>query len=497
MSQTQFSEQQVAASMLHAPVALERILTGIPQLDSILHGGIPRYSLVFVAGLPGTGKSILAQQIAFANARAGNTCLYLSTFAEPAIKLLRYLQGFTFFDPALFGQRIMYGDLGSAMQTDGPAGVLRQLDDLLRAHRPSIVVIDSFKALRDRIAEPLAFRQFTLDLAIRLTAWEATALLVGEYAETDLREEAEFAIADGIIYLYGTEEAERQKRFLRVLKLRGTPLFGGEHFFDIDQTGISVYPRMTPQVAGEYALPVARTGSLVAGLNSMLGGGIYAGSTALIAGASGTGKSLIALSFLVERARQGEPGLLVSFEESPNQIIRNVEPFGWDLGDLIARGLVEIFHVSPSELNIDRHAFHIQSRAEQIGARMVVVDSITAFEAAVPSMSKYQSYLWAITDYCKRTGITCLLTTELADSVHPLQVSRRQVSFITDSIILLRYLEANGEIKRTVAVLKMRGSDHEKTVRELQIAPAQITVGARIGPVQPLAADRIVNEIEG
>ncbi len=467
------------------PEALERIITGIPQLDTILHGGIPYYSVVFIAGLPGTGKSILSQQIAFANARRGGTCLYLSTIAEPTIKLLRYLQQFSFFDMALFGQRVIYSELSStmqkvAMQKDGTNGLLQQLDHLVRTHRPNIVVIDSFKGLRDLIPDPFAFRQFTLDLAIHLSSWEITSLLVGEYTETDLQQDAEFAIADGIIYLYGTEEAAHQNRFLRVMKMRGSKTFGGEHFFDINHTGINVYPRMSPDIVGEYMLSSDRAGSVVEGLNAMLGGGLFTGSTNLIAGASGTGKSLMALSFLVEASRQGKPALLVSFEESANQIIRNARFFEWDLEGLIRQGLVDIFHVSPSELNIDRHAFDILSRAEQIGAQMMVLDSITALELSVPNWSKYQSYLWAITDYCKRHGITSLLTTETTDADNPLQISRRQVSFITDAVILLRYLETVGEIKRTVAVLKMRGSNHDKTVRTLLFAPPRIMIGERV-----------------
>lgn len=481
----------------HVPIALDRLPTGIERLDTIFNGGIPRYSLLFVAGLPGTGKTTLSQQIVFANARAGSTCLYLSTFAEPTLKILRYLQGFTFFDPALFGQRVIYGSLDDTARQDRAVDFLQQLDALVRAHRPDIVVIDSFKALRDLIAEPLVFREFTLDLAIRLSSWEVTTLLVGEYAETDLRSAPEFAIADGIVYLYGTEEAERQKRFLRVMKMRGTPFFAGEHFFDIEPAGITIYPRMTPRVGGEYVLSDVRTGTVVEGLNAMLGSGIFTSTVSLIAGASGTGKSLVALSFLVEAARRGVPGLLVSFEESRHQIARNAHAFGWDLEDLIARKLLDIFHVSPSELNIDRHAFDIKDRAEQIGARLVVIDSITAFEAAVPNLSKYQNYLWAISDHFKRNGITLLLTTELADSPNPLLVSSRRISFVSDSIILLRYVETMGGIKRTIAVLKMRGSSHDKTVRELRIDPPQIAVGLPMNQAGVPVAEWSSVETEG
>src|SRR5438270_2649456 len=199
-----------------------RLSTGIDQLDAVLGGGIPRYSAVVVSGLPGTGKTILSQQAAFANAQAGRTCLYFSMLAEPPLKLLRFLQDFTFFQPDLVATRVCYGDLGTALRTDGPAGVLAQLDHLVRAHRPELVVIDSFKCIRDCIPDPTALRAFTVDVVVQLTTWEVTALLVEAYTPENVQQGAEFAIADGIIDLSDTAEAEKQKRFLRVLKMRGT-----------------------------------------------------------------------------------------------------------------------------------------------------------------------------------------------------------------------------------------------------------------------------------
>jgi circadian clock protein KaiC len=382
---------------------------------------------------------------------------------------------------------VIYGDLGDALRKDGTTGMLIQMEALIRTHRPDMIIIDSFKALRDLIPDPLVFRTFTLDLSLRLASWEVTTLLVGEYAEQALRSEPEFGIADGIIFLYGTEETERQKRFLRVMKMRGTPFFGGEHYFEIGLDGIRLFPRMTPETSSGYTLSDVRVESTVVGLAPLLGGGLIAASTTLIGGASGTGKSLVALSFVVATARSGIPVLLVSFEESANQIVRNAAAFGWDLTDLVARRLLNIVHVSPSELNIDRHAADIQAQATQLGAQLVVIDSITAFQAAVPDASRYQSYLWAITDYFKRNGVTLILTTELADSPNALQVSDRQISFVADTIILLRYLERANEITHTVVVLKMRGSSHDPSVRVLDLTAPVITVGPRLRLVEAAA----------
>ncbi len=462
-------------------VTFDRIVTGIAQLDEILNGGIPRYAVVFVAGQPGTGKTILSEQILFANAKQGKTGLYLSAISEPPIKILRYLQGFSFFQPDLFGNRVVYGELGSALAMGGPAALLQQLDEFVRRHRPDLVVIDSFKALRDTIADPLAFRRFTIDLAVHLTTWEATSLLVGEYTAEDVRDGPEFAIADGILYLYGTEEAEQQKRFLRVMKMRGTSFFAGEHYFDIDSSGITAFPRMAPYVTAEYSLPERRTGSAIEGLSEMLNGGIYESTATLISGGTGSGKTLMAMSFLVQAAQRGAPGLYVTFEEAPQQITHNAQDFGWDLESLQQRGLLDILHVSPSELNIDRHAYVIKERAERLGARLLVIDSITAFQAAVPDPAKYQSYLWAINDYFKRNGVTTIMTTESPNPFEALEISRCGISYLADNILYLRYVEAAGELKRAVGVLKMRGSRHDTHLRRLTIDPPHIAVGEPLG----------------
>lgn len=467
----------------------ERITTGAVRLDQILDGGIPRYSVVFVVGLPGTGKTILSQQALFANAHVGRTGLYLSTISEPPIKVLRFLREFSFFDPHLFGTRVIYGDLGSSLRSDGAVGLVAKLDQLVRDHRPELVVIDSFKAIRDAIADPLRFREFTLDIAIRLSAWEITSFLVGEYSEADIHEGSEFAIADGIMYLYGTEEAEQQKRYVRVIKMRGTAYFAGEHYFEISTNGIIVYPRMAPVVTRGHAVEETRLGSCVEGLTAMLHGGLRSATATLISGATGTGKTLVALSFLVDAAKRGLPGLMVTFEESPTQIARDAAAFGWNnVDDLIKRKLLDIYHVSPSELNVDRHAFEVRDRADRLGAKLVLLDSISAFEATVPDVAKYQSYIWAINDYLNCRGVSTIMTAEARGPFESMEVSTRGVSYIADNIIVLRYVEVGSQIKRIVGVLKTRGSHHDSMLRELIIDAPRIAVGPALQQAGMLGA---------
>lgn len=459
---------------------VERVTTGVERLDEILDGGIPHYSQVFIVGMVGTGKTILTQQCLFANALLDHTGLYLTTISEPSIKVVRYMQAFDFFDKDLFGKKVVYADIGGLVSAQGWRGAIAGIDSMVKTYRPFVVAIDSYRAIRDIVGDPVQFREFTYDLSVRLATWEVTSLLVGDYCDEDISTKPEFAIADGIIYLYGTEEVEKQKRFLRIMKMRGTPFFAGEHLFEITSAGISVYPRMRPEVVGEYEFPGVRIGSAIEGFDEMLDGGLYEGTVTIISGGTGSGKTLVAMSFLVQSTRQGRPGLFVTFEESPKQVIRNVQPFGWDLQALVDKKLLGIVHVSPSELDVDKHAFLIKDAADQIKARVVVIDSISAFEAAVPNLAKYQNYLWAISDHFKRHGVTVILTAETAGLFGAVGVTTRGVSFVADNIIFLRYVEVGGEARPTVSVLKMRGSGHGRAIRELSIDPPRVAIGPKV-----------------
>jgi circadian clock protein KaiC len=284
--------------------------TGVPALDETLGGGIPKGSVVFVAG-----KTILCQQVMWTNAIRGETIVYLSTLSEPMVKMLRFAQTFGFFRPELIGDSIIYGDLGAVLLQDGARPVLETLERLISDHRPDLLIIDSFKAMREGFERRVAFRKFASEIMQRLNTWEVTTLLVGEYDAQDIRDEAEFSIADGIIYLYGTEEAQQQKRMLRIMKMRGTDVFGGEHMFEITSHGITLFPRMSPAIVGEYEFTGLRVGSVIEGINDMAGGGVFESTSTLLASMTGAGKTLTALSFLVASAREGRLGLLVTMEK--------------------------------------------------------------------------------------------------------------------------------------------------------------------------------------
>jgi len=390
---------------------MDRLKTGIKNLDRILHGGIPAYSLNIVSGSPGSGKTIFVQNIIFNSAREGLKSLYLTTISESQFKMVRHLQEFEFFSDDVLGDKVIYGDLGTVLRKQGTDKGLEYLSQMIKKHRPNIVVIDSFKAIRDFFSDEKAFKAFVFDIAATLSIWEVTVFLVGEYEEQALTMLSEFGIADGIFHLYGQEEKRFQKRYLRILKMRGTDFEQGEHLFRISRRGIEVYPRMRPE--GEelqYEVGPGKKGFGITGLDEMLCGGLTEGTITLISGGTGTGKTAFALKFLLDGAEKGENGLFLSFEEPAAQLQDTARHLGWEIDRYLAEGRLDIKFISPIELDVDKHAFEILDMLEEKKVDRFVIDSISSFESRVSDIQKYKDYLWAIGQQLKRRHITTIFT---------------------------------------------------------------------------------------
>jgi circadian clock protein KaiC len=456
--------------MVLTELTLERIATGIKGLDDVIHGGFPGYSINLIAGNPGSGKTILTQHIMFNNAKNIKS-LYLTTISEPQIKVIRYQQQFAFFNYQDFMTNVIYRDIGSVLNDQGIEKTLALIEELVKKHKPKIITIDSFKAIGDILISEKEFRDFINQLNIRLSLWECTVFLVGEYTEAEIQQRPEAPIVDGIIYLYGMEEEKYQKRYLRVLKMRGSKFKSGRHLIDISRDGINVYPRLNPVVAEQvYLISHDCQPTGVPGLDKMLNGGIPIGTTTLLAGNTGTGKSLIALKWLLNGAREKEPGLLLSFEESPLQIINDVSSFGWKPQDYIEQDLLKIINLSPIEVDLDKIAYSIQELLNQIDIKRIVIDSISAFEIGMNDKYKFTNYIWSLADYLKKRGISLILVTEEENFFRLNNNSHNKISYISDNIIFIEYFREQFIIKKLIGVLKMRKSNHEKDLRELIIS---------------------------
>jgi len=462
-------------------VPLERLSTGSAALDRILGGGIPVLSTTVVAGEPGAGKSLFALQMLFHLARQGKKGLYFTTLSEPSLKLIRYMQQFSFFDHDAIGKKLKFVDLGSVIRGRNADEVLQAITERVEKEEPAIVVIDSFKAMRDLVAQVPSIRTFVYDLAVQIAGWGASALFVGEYTAEEIAGHAEFAIADGILRFGAQREGLTSARVVDVLKLRGSDCVTGRHFFEISSEGLTFLPRVrSPDASdhGSVASFVERASTGISGLDEMLGGGLPRSSATAILGATGTGKTLLGLQFLVEGARQGEPGIHFTLEETADQLRGIARGFGWDLRDLERRRLLSISYCSPVELSTDVFLDRARQLIEQVGARRAVLDSLTSLELGVSSERRFKELVYAMTKHFRALGVTLNLNMEVTELLGSAQLSGHGISFAADNVIQLKYVEQDGRLDRGISVLKARGVRHATDVRKLSVEDGGVEVGA-------------------
>ena len=456
---------------------IERLASGHEPLDAVLGGGLPSNAINLIVGLPGSGKTTLAEQYLFHNASAARPGLYFTTASEPLEKLIRYGQRLSFFDIGAVGESVFYEDLGPVLQREGLQAALDRIVAALKDRRPGFLIIDSFKALQTYAADPLAFRRFVIDLTGRVSAMAINSFWVGEYAVDELASAPEFAVADAILALDAQRQGDRTVRSLQVLKLRGSGFQSGVHTYRLSSDGLSVFPRLADsgsEVA--YDLSPRRISTGITTLDDMVGGGLWPGSATLLAGASGTGKSLTGLQFLREGARDGERVVFASLQENPSQIARVGRGYGWDLAG------IDIFYRSPVDIYIDEWVYELLKVVEQTGAKRILIDSLSDLRVASPDATRYHEYVYSLGQRCSRLGITLFMTHEIHDLFGDAGVIDSQISHLSDNVIILKYLLGPDTVKRAMLVLKTRGSEHEQGIREYAISDRGITfVGAAAG----------------
>jgi circadian clock protein KaiC len=452
--------------------------TGDDRFDAILGGGIPTESSVMVAGPPGSGKTVLILQTLFRAARAGQRSLYFTALSEPALKVIRYMQVFDFFDQELLEQSIVLADLGLAVR-DGPAATLGELSRMMEKHEPQFVVIDSVRSVIDLMPDQRTARSFIYELATRSATWGTTTFLLGEYAADDPLQSPEFAVADGILRLGMRRQDLTAVRELEVVKLRGADYVSGKHFFEITPAGVFVFPRVRAphSVDSHTAETVGRVTSGTKGLDELFGGGIPGLSTTVVQGATGSGKTIVGLQFLIEGAARGEKGMLLTLEETPEQLRAVAATLGWNLLELEQRGLLTIRYESPVELSTDRYLQMARDEVRRSGITRVVLDSLTSLSLGVTSDRRFKELVYAVAKHMRSCGATLLMTVETeqvlgAETV----VGGHGVSFMADNVLQLRYVEVGGLRERGVSVLKARGVKHDTAMRLLRIGPGGPTV---------------------
>jgi circadian clock protein KaiC len=459
--------------MTPATLMTERFSSGNRHLDAVLGGGLPANAVNMIIGLPGSGKTILAEQFMFHNASAQRPGVYVSTVSEPLDKILRYGQGLDFFDADAVGATVFFEDLGQALNAGGLDAVLGSVRAMITERRPGVIAIDSFKALSAYAANPRVFRDFLHELAGVLTAVAATTFWVGEYARDEIAAAPEFAVADGIIALATRREAERAIRHLEVLKLRGTGFMSGEHAYRIAHDGLHVFPRLAESVAvAPYQLHPERISSGIPAIDQMLADGYWPGASTMVAGPSGSGKTLMGMHFIFNGAAAGEPGIIATLQENTTQLERIVSGFGWSL----ASDSVEAMYRSPVDLYLDEWFYDLLDVIDRTGARRIFIDTLGDLRRVSVDELRFREYLYSLLQRCTNQQISLMMSLETPALFGVSQLSEDGISHLSDNVILLQYVNRDAQLKRAVTVLKTRASTHEPDIREFKITPAGIVL---------------------
>jgi circadian clock protein KaiC len=477
-------------------VTIRRLATGVPGLDAILGGGLPEFSFNLIVGPPGSGKTTLAHQIMFALAAKERPALFFTVLGEPPLKMLRYQQQYSFFDSGKVTESIRFVNLSDDVSAGNFDQVLARITKEVEAFSPGLVFVDSFRSVMleagHQSQSEISLQQFIQQLGIHLSGWQATTFLVGEYG-ADGDPHPVFTVADGLLSLSQRVYRNSMVRQMQVLKMRGQATRPGMQTFRISGAGIELFPsalvRDDAGAAHEAAgsrRTKARLAMGVPGLDDMLGGGLPSGYSMLVAGPSGSGKTILATAFLAEGVRRGEPGIIVAFEQTPSQSRTRT------IDDMVRAGQIGLINTRALDLSIDEIVQRLIDLIHRTKATRVVIDSLSGFELAVaPSFREdFRESLFRMVAVLSDLGVTVLMTSELEDRYTDLRFSPYGSAFLTDAIIVERYIEIDSRLRRVLAVVKVRGSAHSDELREFEITDEGIVIGKAVRDYEGLLGGR-------
>lgn len=475
------------ASSPPAPVPLDP--TGVPGLDEVLGGGIQRGSLAILAGPPGGGKTILAHQIAFSAAQSGRRTTILTAFSEPTNKLITHMHPFTFFDEALLGQSL---DVLSIQQflRQGLEAAASEIVGVVRAAKANLVVLDGFRGVRETAERPEDARGFIYDVSNRLSLLGITLLLTCEAHVRDVAFFPEATTADVLLGLAFDAIEAHERRTLEVLKVRGAAPLTGQHALAIGKDGVTIYPRLEARVARlagvdrSPALPrvpsaqteqAAPTG--VPGLDPLIGGGFGRGTSTLVVGGRGAGKTLLGLQFALQGARSGEPGLFVSFRETAERLMLKAAPFQWadDLHGALDSGMLTVLRTPPVELQADALAGSMLALLDELQARRLVLDEIGEIERTLTASGyaqRFHDFIAALVEALRLRGVTALLMQHLAAKRRSTLVqSDDPAGTLSDNLLWLRQAPRRDGLRRSLAIVQTSLSNRSGAWHRITIQP--------------------------
>lgn len=469
---------------------IERALTGVAGLDDILSGGLTRGHVFLLEGSPGTGKTTIALQFLLEGAKLNERCLYISlSETESELRATARSHGMEFEGIEIFElappESLLDPDQQQSLlySSDLELGETTKLIfEAFEHSKPHRVVIDSLSEIRLLAQSSLRYRRQILALKHFFSRSDATVLLLDDMT-SDILDKTVHSVVHGVIHLeqlapdYGSE-----RRRLRVVKYRGQSFRGGYHDFVIKTGGVFVFPRLR---AHEHRTSFARTTlkSGIAEFDDLLGGGIERGSSTLLIGPAGTGKSLFALQFVDATVKRGEKAAVFVFDEELGLLFSRTKAMGLDLEKMQEEEVIHIEQLDAAELSPGEFAQRVRDRVASFNAKAVVIDSINGYQTSMPEENALVLHMHELLQFLNRQGVNTFLTVAQHGLVGDMK-SPVDVTYLADTVILLRYFEAVGKVRRAVSVIKKRTGRHEETIREFRISDVGLTLGEPLSNFQ-------------
>ncbi|PSJ16140.1 ATPase domain-containing protein [Nitrosomonas supralitoralis] len=479
---------------MNTKVLINRLPTGVPGLDDILGmRGLPELSFNLIGGIPGSGKTTLAHQIMFSLAQPDRRAIFFTVLGEPALKMLRYQQQFSFFDINKVNQSIRFINLSNDLIDGSFDQILLRITEEVKAFTPSLIFVDSFRSIvqsaKSKASGMSDLQWFVQQLGMKMTSWQATTFLVGEYQLQEAESNPIYTLADGILWLTQSIYRNSVVRKIQVVKIRGQAQIEGLHTYRIGNNGIEIFPRTSVSEGYESALPATtcslknkRTPLGVTDLDEMLGGGLPCGSSILIVGPSGSGKTVLAMDFLEEGIRRGETGVVAAFEDSSRKFMNN------KFHAFIESGRIRMINTRSLDMSIDETLHDLIQKINDMKAKRVVLDSLSGFELALaPEFREdFRGSLYRMIAELTKSDINILMTSEFDYAAVDLLLSPSGSAFHADVIIVQRYIEIASQYQRALSVIKVRGSAHSNDIRLYNITDQGIQIGDTLTPYREI-----------